>query len=194
MPYNTKSDGDGLTASFVNANWRDQVISTVTSGTRPSGTEGQFIYETDTDKVYVYNGGWVQFGGSSSTATATHTPQIDQGASTNIAKTTSYSQYQQIGSLVWWSFTLSMTGSGSAGSQVTVTTPVTLASTSAILGNADFYDASTTTHYNGTVYAASSTSIRLFVDVTTNAAWGANPNVGLASGDVLRGVCWLPVA
>ena len=57
MPYTTVLTNDVPSASFLNANYRDQVISTVTSGTRPTGTEGQVIYETDTDRFYWHNGG-----------------------------------------------------------------------------------------------------------------------------------------
>lgn len=56
MPYTTRADGDVITASSWNATVRDQVVSTVTSAGRPSGTEGQLIATTDLDRIEVFNG------------------------------------------------------------------------------------------------------------------------------------------
>jgi len=51
-------DGNALSASQLD-NLMTQGTIKCTSGTRPSApSEGTFIYETDTDRVYVYNGGW----------------------------------------------------------------------------------------------------------------------------------------
>jgi hypothetical protein len=195
MPYAPLDDGDEDTAAHRLANIYDQVIAQVTSATRPPGTAGQVIFETDTGRYYGHDGsGYVQLGGLTAAALNTHTPQIDQGASTNIAKTTVYSQFQRLGNLCYWSFAFTMTAAGTAGSNVTLTTPVTLASTGSPAGGGSIYDASTTTHYNGTWIPALTTSIRLFVDQNANAAWGASPNLALASGDVIRGSVWLPVA
>lgn len=63
MPYTTVTTNQVLTSTFLNTNYRDQVVSTVTSGTRPTGTEGQVIVETDTDELQIYSGsGWVDWG------------------------------------------------------------------------------------------------------------------------------------
>jgi len=69
MPETTWSDGDVATATLLNQ-IEDQIIVTCTSSTRPTGAEGRMIYETDTDKLMLYNGtawkvagggGWVSF-------------------------------------------------------------------------------------------------------------------------------------
>jgi len=74
VPYNTVTTNQAVTSSFLNTNYRDQVISTVTSATRPSGTEGQVIYETDTDAFQVYNGSsWVEYGRAGSWIASTPT-------------------------------------------------------------------------------------------------------------------------
>jgi hypothetical protein len=64
VPYSPIADGSTLTAAHMLSNIYNQVIAQVTSGTRPSSpAEGQAIYETDTDRVYIYSGSaWVQFG------------------------------------------------------------------------------------------------------------------------------------
>lgn len=60
MPYTTAADGEAITPALWNANVRDQTIARVTSGTRPNPpTEGQVIFETDTDRLGIYaNGAW----------------------------------------------------------------------------------------------------------------------------------------
>ena len=196
MPYTTRADNDVITASSHNANCRDQVVSTVTSGTRPSGTEGQIIYETDTDRLLIYNGGWIQLGGTSATALNSYTTTIDQGASTNIAKTTVYSQYQIFGNWCCWSFALSFTAAGTAGSQFTLTTPVTMASTNTGLGSGKFFDTSTTITYNGMwIPAGATTTMRLIVDNNiANSGWGVAPNLAVASGDTIYGNVMIPIA
>ena len=61
MPYNTRADGDVMTAALWNSDVRDQVISTVTSGAKPAGTEGQVIAVTDTNQAEVYSGSaWLE--------------------------------------------------------------------------------------------------------------------------------------
>jgi hypothetical protein len=69
MPEVNIADGDVVTgADFDSID--DQLIITCTSSTRPTGVEGRHIYETDTNKRYVYDGtswnidggsGWVSF-------------------------------------------------------------------------------------------------------------------------------------
>jgi hypothetical protein len=53
---------------YVNSAWVNRTPRTIcTSSTRPSSPfEGQEIYETDTDRILVYNGGWVRTGYTSS--------------------------------------------------------------------------------------------------------------------------------
>lgn len=89
MPYTAPPAP--FTTVWWNANMKDQVISTVTSITRPSGTEGQVIAETDTTLFQVYDGSaWVPFGGWG--AWATYTPTL-----TNATAATVSGAYQQIG-------------------------------------------------------------------------------------------------
>ncbi|HET7486830.1 MAG TPA: hypothetical protein VFJ85_02810 [Acidimicrobiales bacterium] len=57
MPIRTFVAGETLTAANVNAYLMQQSVITCTSGTRPaSPVQGMVIYETDTDKVWAYNG------------------------------------------------------------------------------------------------------------------------------------------
>ncbi|MGC5019006.1 hypothetical protein [Micromonospora sp. DT47] len=57
MPFKTFGAGDVLTAGDVNDYLMEQAVITCTSGTRPSSPgEGMTIYETDTDRIYTYDG------------------------------------------------------------------------------------------------------------------------------------------
>jgi len=195
VPYWEPANLDVPTVADWIAYVADQVISQVTSGTRPPGTFAQFIGESDTGRIQAHNGtAFAQFGGLTAAATNSYTPQLDQGATTNIAKTMNYSQWQQYGNMALWHFTGSISAAGTAGSQVTLTTPVTLTSQQPGLGVGMIYDASTTTRYTGMWIGASTTQIRFFTQVVGASAWGVTPNLALANTDALHGVVWLPVA
>jgi hypothetical protein len=196
VPNYTAVDGVALSASTYNANVRDQVVTTCTNATRPAGTEGQWIFETDTGRMFVHDGSaFVQFGGVVAGASFTHNPQVDQGATTNISKTLSYSQYQIMGNLCWWSFGFTLLAGGSAGSPVTLTTPVTMSATGMGVGGGRVFDNSTTTAYVGLWRPTSTTQIACFVDaVASSAAWGQLPNLAAATSDGFYGSLWLPIA
>ena len=57
-------------------------------------------------------------------------PQIDQGVTTNIAKTVTYSKFARYGRTIHWVFKLTLTAGGTSGQIVTVTLPVTAAASS----------------------------------------------------------------
>lgn len=118
MPYNTVATNQAVTSSFMNTNWRDQVISTVTSATRPSGTEGQIIYETDTDAFQVYNGSsWVEYGRAGNWATSTPTLS-------NVTGGTVAMQSMRMGKSLFYAIQISA-GTATAGGTVTITTSFT---------------------------------------------------------------------
>ncbi len=61
MAKTSWSDGDIPDASEMNR-IEDQLVIQCTSGTRPTGVEGQHIFETDTNRGYYYDGsGWVRY-------------------------------------------------------------------------------------------------------------------------------------
>ena len=60
MPDSGISDGSVYTSSFHDTYVRQQVVTQCTSAARPTGVEGRLIYETDTDRMWVYSGSaWV---------------------------------------------------------------------------------------------------------------------------------------
>lgn len=68
MGFKVFADGDVLTAAQVNDYLMEQAVIACTSGTRPSSpNEGMVIYETDTDRVLIYDGSaWIRTGWSTS--------------------------------------------------------------------------------------------------------------------------------
>lgn len=189
MPDTALPDTTVITESFWTPNVRQQVITTCTSATRPTGVEGRYIHETDTELLYCYNGSgaWEQVGGVG--GWTSYTPTIAQGASTDIAKTVTYSKWtRDTRRTITWQFTLSLTAAGTAGSKVTVTLPVTAANANGLTGSGSVFDASTQNHYPCTLSGASTTTLHFqYVTSATNAQWGASPNLALASSDVLYG-------
>jgi hypothetical protein len=189
MAYDPLSDGDVETAAHRLANFYDQVIAQVPSSSPPPGTEGQFIYETDTNKLRGHNAStFVDFGRLS--GIDTWTPQIDQGASTNIAKTTTTAMYVRIGNVVLCWTTLALTAAGSAGSSVTVTLPVAPTGYTAndCIGSGHILDASAGANSAVvSVWFSSGSAVVFQIDSSAAAGrWGVNPNIALASGDSIR--------
>lgn len=56
MPDSNLADTDVLTSTFYNTYIREQVVVTCTSATRPTGVEGRLIFETDTERLLIYDG------------------------------------------------------------------------------------------------------------------------------------------
>lgn len=117
----------------------------------------------------------------------TYTPQIDQGATTNIAKTIDIAQHRRVGAHIDLELNLAVTGAGTAGAQVTVTLPVASAWTGfPLLGVGGIYDASANTMYVGAVTQASTTTITIETSGIAPGGWGVSPNLALANTDRIR--------
>jgi hypothetical protein len=192
MPYNPIADNTALTAAHLLAEVYNQVISQVTSSSRPgSPVEGQKIYETDTDREYTWNGSlWVQTG--SVGAGFTWTPVVTQGSA--IAKTITAATYHKHGRLITLFANLALTASGS-GSNVVITVtglPFNQAQVGMYGGGSGIiYDSGGPTIYPYQCVASSATELK-FADstaaVTVNVFAGQSGSVfggQLTSGDVL---------
>lgn len=238
-----------LAASITNANITDYRFITAgqfiagpgphvicQSTNRPTSPlfEGMSIYETDTNKTYMYNwSAWVQredcfvvadstartnlaspydgmrayqvdnnrtyrYDGSSwwtveiaAATTTAHTPQLDQGASTNITKNTTYSQYRIVDGVCEWWFVIGPTAAGTAGSVVTLTVPVAPDASQhgafIGIGSGSIFDSSAGTIDAGQWIFQSSTQISLRVSEGGTASWGASPNLAIGNADGIWG-------
>ena len=117
-------------------------------------------------------------------------PVVDQGATTNIAATIGRAKYLQFGLGVEVEFQVTLTAAGTAGSAVVVSLPVNALSgtTGMIVGIGSVYDVSATGGYTCRVelYGTAVRFVRADTITTASGWWGADPNVALASGDILR--------
>ena len=127
-------------------------------------------------------------------AWTSYTPTLSQGVTTNIAKTVNVSTYVRIGTLVIWSWNISITGAGTAGSAFAMTLPVNPTSTSSrVIGSGAIYDTSTSTPYQAGPYVVSNT-IQFVGDWSGTGSWGVTPNLAVASGDATHGTVMYEVA
>jgi hypothetical protein len=109
----------------------------------------------------------------------TYTPVVNQGASSNIAKTVVYARYLKIGRMVAGNFRINMTASGTSGSNVVVTLPFPTITTGMVIGSAWIYDASTNTSYT----CAYNGQENFLNDAGIGGAWGSGPSIALANDD-----------
>jgi len=174
--------------------------------------EGQFFYETDTNKVLVYNGSsWIELHDIDNTnafpaaasdlnnlfgAWTSWTPQIDQGATTNIAKTVDDARYLRIGTLVVATFNLSVTGTGTAGQNLLLSFPVTPARSSVGFkyGAGAIFDSSTSINYACINGGPVGSSFVFVGDWSGYGGWGTIPNIAIANGDRISGFIAYEVA
>lgn len=177
--------GDVLTATEVDGYLMRQTVMTFSSSTtRDSGLsgvldEGMYAYLEDTDQLTCYTGSSWEIESEPWTAWA---PTITQTGT--VTHTVNWGRYRRARGIVSAIGVFTVTGSGSAGSDITITTPVTLTSGEAIGGSFTLFDTGNTV-YAGSLFPGSTTTFRMHVSGQGNPV-GTLPNFGLASGDVIR--------
>lgn len=117
------------------------------------------------------------------------TPQVDQGATTNIAKTISYSKYFKLGTLVIGEVNVAFTAAGTAGSAIAVSLPATSAAAFALSVGGGIYIVFGGAQYKVNVIANASGGgfrFRVQSDTTTTGNIGNTPSFAIASGDSLQ--------
>lgn len=130
-----------LTAADVNDYLMEQVVIVCTSATRPTAQEGMVVYETDTDKLSVYNGAaWLPVWQGAWTS---YTPTL-----TNVTTTsgTLVAYYAQFGKTVHFSVKFTLGGSSAISGLIGVDLPVTAARTESGLLVAHILDSGTAYH------------------------------------------------
>lgn len=123
MPAKTWVTNEVLTSTDVNTYLGKQVVTSCTSATRPaSPADGQPIYETDTDRVMVYDGAAWQVV-SHTGAWMSWSPTWKQGATT-LTTIGGTSRYKVDGKTCTAMFLFGTTSTGTAGQVITVSLPV----------------------------------------------------------------------
>lgn len=180
MPLYTFVDNAVPSSSTLNSNLRDQVVTQCTSGTRPSTpVEGQYIYETDTDRTLVYNGSaWVIM----AEPRQTWSPTITQGAA--VAGTVTRGWFRRSNGFFEARLRWIATAAGTAGNAVVVSSPLTLADLNDGGGSFNMLDAGTTI-YAGYTESINTTQFQL--SVSGNFGYlGLAPVYTIAANDVLK--------
>ena len=178
-----------FTASIVTVAELNGLGHVVTSGTRPSGAEvyeGRRIYETDTSMWQSYDGSaWSPIGPVDGALTD-WTPTVDQGASTNIGKSSTYAKVSRVGRQIQATFRVVFNASGTAGSAIVVSLPVAAAATSNITAIGSGVFITSGAFYNPLIAIIGVTSSRMqfvIADTATNAYFGTAETI--ASGEIL---------
>jgi hypothetical protein len=188
MPDTALPDTTVITESFWTPNVRQQVITTCTSATRPTGVEGRYIHETDTELLYCYNGtGWEQVGGVG--GWTSWTPVVTQlGA---VDKTSASAYMRGPRRLIVARFNCVMTGSGTAANNINLSLPVPAAVSGIIVGSGYLGDNSTGAFYNFNAQLSSTTNFQLFATSADSAApalgGGTVWSLALATNDSIVG-------
>jgi len=116
-----------------------------------------------------------------------YAPVLAQGASTNIAKTTSLAIFTVKGGFLEGMVRLDATAAGTAGSIITVSAPLTATNTSSdIVGVGSYYKI--TGQYAGSIFLLSTTTFYLEAgaDTTPGGAVGVAPALTVALGDAFQ--------
>ena len=179
-----------FTASIVTVAELNGLGHVVTSGTRPSGAEvyeGRRIYETDTSMWQSYDGSaWSPIGPVDGALTD-WTPTVDQGASTNIGKSSTYAKVSRVGRQIQATFRVVFNASGTAGSAIVVSLPVAAAATSNITAIGSGVFITSGAFYNPLIAIIGVTSNRMqFVSsaLETNTYFGVSSET-IATGEIL---------
>ena len=192
MPYTTSVAGTTITASWANANVRDQVVTPFSSTTARDSAitapvAGMVCVTTDTNTVWTYSGSaWVQ--SVPNGAWTTWTPTLQQAGV--VTATVTHAVYGRWGRLIIATYRLTVTGAGTANNAVQVILPVTAARAQGSLGVGTIFDASVGLIYTGSAVLTSTTAQQFEghgggVSVNSLGATGSYFTAALAAGDVV---------
>lgn len=182
--FGTVARSHPVNTLWVHAATNDDFIRVATSVTRPTDQyEGQFIFETDTERVKMHSGSvWEDI--LITGAFPSWAPTVVQ--SNTPAQTLIYAKYTKVGRLVSATFAFSFQGAGTASNNITLTTlPVQPAGTAGVIqGSFKYFDAGNTIHA-GHVWSNSLTQAFFNYDGFGNNM--GNGDFAIANNDTLEG-------
>ena len=186
MPYTTIVPGTYATASWANANVRDQAISQFASTAArdsaiTSPVEGMVAAITDTNQLTVYTGSaWVEYGryGAWLSYTPTWT-NLTVGNGTVVTK------YVRVGSMVTYTGKITIGSTTSIAGFVSVALPVT-AQDGFMNGSARYNDDGTRAYVGAVNISSGGTSIGFTHSESGGfGAWNATNPFTIAAGDLI---------
>lgn len=153
--------------------------------------EGVMMFQKDSNELKICDGSnWVSVIDTDNKPMdvwTSYTPTVKQGPTNNITKTVNWANYLVIGKLIIVSVKLTITGTGTAANNMSVTPPSGFAPKygGGIIGSVNIYDTSANTPYGGQVYEVAGEY--MFVgDWSGLGAWGGVPSIAIANGDVIN--------
>ncbi len=157
----------------------DDLIVTVND---PAGTPGNKKV-TLSDLTKALGGAWVSY-----------SPTITQVGT--VTYTATQSAYNLIGKTCTYRYYLSITGTGTAGTNFTISLPLTSITGNYFGGFIGWYDSSAAqTYAGGHTFASTTTFSGIKGGATTPGAYfGTDPNAGLGNGDVVAGTIIYEIA
>jgi hypothetical protein len=164
---------------FASAAARDAALTTVK-------VEGMMAYLVDLNVMTVYSGAAWSTIGPVHGALTNYTPVLTQSGA--VTKTVNNASYIRIGRMIIGNVWLNVTGPGTAANAVTISTPVTASTPSAVVGAGYLYDASATSTFAGTCALLTTTTFAIYAtNVTSFSALGVVQfSAALASGDIVN--------
>lgn len=191
MAYTTLVAGTTITASWANANVRDQTVSPFADSTARDAAitapvDGMLAYLTGTNSLSSYDGSAWCSTGPMSGAMLTYTPTLTQSGA--VTKTVTASGYVRLGRMVWGYVDLACTGSGTGANPVVIGLPITAALSTGVIGGIGYInDASASTVYVGAPTLSSTTTFSMYGTGGVSGVLGAAQfTAALVSTDVVR--------
>lgn len=125
MPYTTLVPGTTVTASWANASVRDQVVTPFASTAArtsaiTSAIEGMVTYQTDTDRLEIYDGSAWQTGA----ALGAWTTWVPTLTNLTLGNGTVTAKYQQVGKRIDYRFKFKLGSTSAVGTSPMFTLPV----------------------------------------------------------------------
>lgn len=166
---------------FASSAARDSALSAVL-------IEGLTAYCKDTNSITIYTGAvWTTLA-TAHGAFGSWTPTVTQTGSVTVTNT--YSRIQRQGRLISGWFSLAVTGSGSGGTPILISVPLTAVQADIEVGTAQAFDSSVNTYYHCFLHMENTGafSMRSTAGAVGDQRLGVSVfSGGLASGDILRG-------
>ncbi len=154
-------------------------------GTSQAGSpsNGDLDVDTDDNVLYVRLGdAWERV---IAPVTATWTPTLAQGASTDINKTVNWANYWRIGRLVFFEVKVTASAAGTTNNSITLTLPVAAAGVAHMVAGSGLYSDNGTGTYRALPYIDVNGNLGLWrsSEATGVGLIGTVPNIAVASGD-----------
>lgn len=185
--YRSWVDGEVLTAANVIDYLQKGAVIVCDSSTdypTANAREGMFIYDKALDAMLCYSGtAWVRTAAVTTTAVETYTPALTQGVSVGFG-TANEARYIRTGATVEAWVSVTATGAGTSGQQISLSLPVTPSGNyvGSVIG--EFVWKRTGLDWVAGAALLDSSSKANFVASTFSGAFGGT--FALASGDVFR--------